>query len=376
MIDSRVIKLAQVITGYSVSIRKGDRVYLTASPVAQPLTLAVIEEVIKRGGLPHISGGSSYHHLDLVPGAMEALLKYGSDEQIHYLNPFERMAISEFEVRIAIKAETNTKSLMNVDPQKMALMLAGRRELNDTFMRRQASDELDWVVTLFPTEAYAQDAAMSLHEYEDFVYGACLLDQPDPVAAWEAIATRQRRLVEWLKGKRRVQVKGPNCDLVVGIDGRVFVSSEGKKNMPDGEIFTGPEETLTEGWVKFTYPAIYQGHVVEGAELEFKAGRVVKAGARKGQDFFISVLDTDAGARTLGEFAIGTNTGIQKFTGNILFDEKIGGTIHLAVGAGYPNTGSKNVSAVHWDLICDTRDGTEITVDGAPFYRSGEFLVK
>ena len=374
--DSRVVKLAKVVTEYSVGIQPGDRVYITASPVAQPLTLAVIEQVIRLGGLPHITAGSGYHHLDLAPGALELLLKYGSDEQIKYVNPFERMALNEFDVRIAIRGETNTRSLSNVDPKKIALMTAARRELTEALMRRSATGELRWVVTLFPTEAGAQDGDMSLREYEDFVYGACLLDDPDPVARWQEIAARQQKYVDWLTGKKRVQVKGPNCDLTVGIEGRTFINSEGTKNMPDGEIFTGPEETLTEGWVRFTYPAIYQQREVIGAELEFKNGRVVKAAAEKGQDFLLSVLDTDAGSRTLGEFAIGTNDAIKKFTRSILFDEKLGGTIHMALGAAYAETGGVNKSAVHCDLICDTRDGTEITVDGVPFYRNGEFVLE
>jgi aminopeptidase len=231
-------------------------------------------------------------------------------------------------------------------------------------------------VTLFPTEGYAQDAGMSLRDYEDFVYGAMLLNDDDPVASWRRMAAEQQKYVDWLKGKKRVQVKGPNVDLTLGIDGRIFMNSDGKKNMPDGEIFTGPEETVTEGWVKFTYPAIYQTREVIGAELEFKAGRVVNAHATRGQDFLLSVLDTDSGSRTLGEFAIGTNRGVDRFTGNILFDEKLGGTIHLALGGAYLETGGRNQSAVHWDMICDTRDGTEITVDGEPFYRNGEFLIK
>jgi aminopeptidase len=216
---------------------------------------------------------------------------------------------------------------------------------------------------------------MSLREYEDFVYGAVMLDDPDPVERWREYAVSQDRYIAWLKGKQRIQVKGPNCDLTVGIADRIFLNSCGKRNLPDGEIFTGPEETVTEGWVKFTYPAIYQQREVLGAQLEFKQGRVVKADAEKGKDFLLSVLDTDAGSRALGEFAIGTNVFIQKFTRNILFDEKIGGTIHMALGAAYPDTGGVNMSGVHWDLICDTRDGTEITADGLPFYRNGEFLI-
>ena len=375
MTDSRVARLAEVITAYSTGVKPGDRVFITASPVAQPLTLAVIEEVVKRGGLPHITAGNGYHHLDLVPGALEVLLKYGTDEQIQYLNPFEKMAVDEFDVRIAIKGDLNTKALSGIDPKRIALMLAARRDVTETMMRRSAEGTLRWVVTQFPTEALAQDADMSLRDYENFVYNAGMLDDADPVARWQEFRVRQDRYIAWLKGKRRIQVKGPNCDLIVGVTDRTFMNSCGKRNFPDGEIFTGPEETITEGWVKFTYPAIYQQREVLDAELEFRQGRVVKAAAARGQDFLSSMLDTDAGSRTLGEFAIGTNTFIQKFTRNILFDEKIGGTIHMALGAAYPDTGGLNRSAIHWDLICDTRDGTEITADGEPFYRNGEFLI-
>ena len=376
MTDPRVEKLARVITEYSVGIKPGDRVYITASPVAQPLTLAIIEQVIKRGGHPHLTAGSGYNHLDLVPGATELLLKYGSDAQLQYVNPFELMAVNDFDVRIAIKADTNTKALSNVDPKRIAMATSARRTLTETMMQRSATGELRWCVTLFPTDANAQDAEMSLREYEDFVYGAGLLNDPDPVASWLAMGARQQTYIDWLKGKKRIHVKGPNADLEVGIDQRIFMNSEGKRNFPDGEIFTGPEETVTEGWVKFTYPAIYQSREVNGVELEFKAGRVVKATATKGEDFLLSVLDTDTGSRTLGEFAIGTNTAIQQFTRNILFDEKLGGTIHMALGAAYPDTGGLNKSAIHWDMICDTRDGTEITADGEVFYRNGEFLIK
>ncbi|MBI5564025.1 MAG: aminopeptidase [Chloroflexi bacterium] len=376
MTDPRVEKLARVITEYSVGIKPGDRVYITASPVAQPLTLAIIEQVIKRGGHPHITAGSGYNHLDLVPGATELLLKYGSDEQVQYVNPFELMAVRDFDVRIAIKGDVNTKSLSNVDPKRIAMATSARRVLTETMMQRSATGDLRWCVTLFPTEANAQDAEMSLRDYEEFVYAAGLLNDPDPVASWRVMAARQQTYIDWLKGKRRIHVTGPNADLEVGVDRRIFMNSEGKRNFPDGEIFTGPEETITDGWVKFTYPAIYQSREVDGVELEFKAGRVVKAIATKGQDFLLSVLDTDAGSRTLGEFAIGTNHAIKQFTRNILFDEKLGGTIHMALGAAYPDTGGVNKSAVHWDMICDTRDGTEITADGEVFYRNGEFLIK
>lgn len=366
MSDPRLAIWARVICEYSVEVRPGDRAFIHTTPAATPLVLEVAREILQRGGYPQFV-------IDL-PGVHDVFLQYASDEQLKTEPPFKKMGIHEFEVRIRIAADTNTKELGGADPVRTSKYWTAQNMTN-TFMQRHASGALRWCVTQFPTEAYAQDADMSLREYEDFVFGSILLDHPDPLASWRKVAARQQKLVDWLKGKKRIQIKGPNCELTVGIDGRTFVSADGKRNLPDGEIFTGPEETVTEGWIRFTYPAIYRNREVDGVELEFKKGRVVKAGARKGEDFLIGTLDADEGARTLGEFAIGTNAGIQRFTRNILFDEKIGGTIHVAVGAGYPDTGSKNVSSVHWDMICDTRDGTELAADGALFYRNGEFVI-
>jgi aminopeptidase len=245
-----------------------------------------------------------------------------------------------------------------------------------TYMQRAASGELRWVVTLFPTHAYAQDAEMSLSEYEDFVYGACMPDEDDPTAYWRRFSAWQQKIVDWLKGKERVHIVGPETDLRLSIAGRSFINSDGRRNMPSGEVFTGPVEDSAEGHVYFSYPAIYCGHQVTGVRLWFKDGKVVKATAEKNEDFLLETLDTDQGARYLGEFAIGTNEGITRFTGQILFDEKIHGSFHIAVGSGYPETGSKNQSAIHWDMICDMRAGGEIWVDDELLYRDGEFVVE
>jgi aminopeptidase len=216
---------------------------------------------------------------------------------------------------------------------------------------------------------------MSLREYEDFVYGATFVDHDDPVAKWQEVHDEQQRMVDWLEGKNEVVVRGPNADLTLSIAGRPFINSDGKKNMPSGEIFTSPRETSANGWIRFTYPAIRGGREVEGVYLEFKEGKVVKATAEKNEEYLISQLDSDEGARYLGEFAVGTNYGIKRFTKSILFDEKIGGSIHLAVGSGFPETGSENISAIHWDFICDMQDDSEILVDGTLFYKNGQFKV-
>ncbi|HEY75682.1 MAG TPA: aminopeptidase [Thermoflexia bacterium] len=365
--DPRVERLAAVLVRYSTHIEPGDLVLIRGMPAAEPLLLAVYEEVLKAGGHPHLQVGLS--------GVEEAFFRLASDEQLEFISPLQKMIIEEFDALISVRSHTNTRELSGIDPARQRRHNKAMAPLMKTYMQRGATGELKWVGTLYPTPAYAQEADMSLRDYEDFVYRACFCDQEDPVARWQEVHDMQQRLVEWLRGKKEVKIKGPNADLTLSIEGRVFINSDGHHNMPSGEIFTGPVEDSAEGWVRFTYPAITGGREVEGIELWFEKGRVVKATAEKNEEYLLQMLDTDPGARYLGEFAIGTNNGIQRFTKNILFDEKIGGSFHLAVGAGYPETGSKNESAIHWDMICDMRDGGEIYVDGELFYRSGEFMI-
>jgi aminopeptidase len=245
----------------------------------------------------------------------------------------------------------------------------------DISMQRTAAKDLRWMVTLLPTDAYAMDAGMSLAEYEDFYFGACLVDRPDPVEEWKAMAARHGKLLDWMKGRNLVHIEGEGTDLFLEIGGRVFEEASGKFNFPDGEFFTGPIEDRTRGVVSFSYPAIWQGKSVEGIQLVFEEGRVVSATARTNQDFLLQMLDTDDGARVLGELGIGTNYGIREFSGSILLDEKIGGTVHLALGASYPETGGLNESAIHWDMVCDLRQGGRITVDGDLLMEDGKLLV-
>ena len=218
---------------------------------------------------------------------------------------------------------------------------------------------------------------MGLAEYEDFVFQAMHADELtlDPVSHWQKIKAEQSRIIQHIQGHDRLELHGPNVELKLSIKGRTFNNGCGEHNMPDGEIYTGPVEESLEGWVRYSYPAIYQNREVDGVELHFEKGRVVKASATKNQDFLLKVLDTDAGARYVGEFAIGTNMEIDRFTRSILFDEKIGGSFHTAIGAGYPETGSLNHSLIHWDMICDMRQNSEILVDGQIFYKDGKFMI-
>ena len=311
-----------------------------------------------------------------LPGMDELLYRYASDEQLQYIHAPQKLILETYDVIIGIRGADNTKALSSVDPAKMVLQRQAGAEMMQTYLQRSASGELRWTGTLYPTNAFAQDAGMSLSDYEDFVYGACMPDMDDPVGYWQRFSAWQQKIVDWLKGKEQVHVVGPETDLRLNIAGRTFINSDGKHNMPSGEVFTGPVEESVKGHVHFSYPAIVGGREVAGIRLRFEDGKVVKASAEKGEDFLLQTLDTDAGSRYVGEFAIGTNTGITQFTRQILFDEKIGGSFHLALGAGYPETGSVNQSAIHWDMICDMRAGGEIWVDGELLYKDGEFAIE
>jgi aminopeptidase len=228
---------------------------------------------------------------------------------------------------------------------------------------------------MFPTNAAAQDADMSLSDFEDFVFRVCFVDEGDPVARWRELADQQERLVQWLSGKHTIHVQGPDTDLSLSIEGRRFINDNGAKNLPGGEFFTSPVETSANGVIRYTYPAIYMGRSVENVRLRFEEGVVVEATAKVGQDFLEEMLDLDAGARRLGEFAFGNNHNVDRLTKNMLFDEKTGGTIHLALGLGFEEAGGVNESALHWDMLCDLRAGSEIRVDGELFCKDGHFSV-
>jgi len=366
MSDPRVTKLAQVLVQYSLNLQPGEEFSLRSSPQAEELTRAVYEEAVRAGAHTTLEIG--------LPGAEEIFFKHASETQLDYVSPIRRLITETFSASLYIEADHNTRELAGTDPARQARARKAGSELTRIFLDRAARMELKWCFTVYPTHAMAQEADMSLSDYQDFVYGAGLLDEPDPVAAWKKDGERQRELIRWLAGKDQVRIKGKDIDLRLSIKDRTFIEADGKCNFPDGEIFTGPVESSLNGWVRFAYPAIYGGQEVIGIELWFEDGKVVKEKAGKGQELLTALLNTDEGARFLGEWGIGTNYRIQRFTKNMLFDEKIGGTIHLAVGASYPETGGQNESGLHWDMLCDMAQ-SEITVDGELFYRDGKFAV-
>lgn len=366
MRDPRLEKLADVLVNYSVGVKPGQLVRLSGPPVAQPLIVELYRKVLAAGGHPHVRMG---------PEELgEIFLKHGSEEQLKYLNPINVFEYEKIDASIGVWAEENTRALTNCDARRMSISQAARKPLMDLFMNRAAEGKLKWSGTQYPTQASAQDADMSLAEYEDFVFSAGMLDRGDPVAAWKQVSQRQQKLVDFLNGKKEYRVVAANgTDVTMSVAGMTWINCDGHENFPDGEVFTGPVIDSVNGQINFSFPAVHHGREVLDVKLTFRNGKVVDASASKGLDFLMGMLDMDAGSRFLGECAIGTNYGITRYTRNTLFDEKIGGTVHFALGAGYPETGNKNQSGLHWDMVVDLRGGGFIEVDGVKINIDGKF---
>jgi aminopeptidase len=362
-----VERLAKILVGYSTEVKEGEVVTIDGESAAEPLLLAIYEEVLKAGAHPVMN----------VALEGQSAIYYGraSDAQLEWISPTSEWLLDHADVRIAVGASTNTRELSGIPPERQMRRQAATGELLGRAMERSAKGEFRWCYTLFPTNAYASEAEMSLVDYEDFYYAACLANDDDPLTAWKRASAETMRLAEWIDGHEEVRVTAPGTDIKLGIAGRKFVASEGRHNMPDGEFFTGPIEDSVEGEVTFHLPATIGGREVAGVRLRFESGKVVDAGAERGEEFLVQLLDTDAGARRLGELGIGTNYAIDRGTREVLLDEKLGGTVHMAVGKSYPETGGVNESAVHTDLVCDLRLGGKLEVDGTVMQEDGKFVV-
>lgn len=360
-------KLARILTEYCVPIQEKELVIIQAPMTAEPLIEALYEAALKRGAYPEIHTGTR--------NSAELFYKYANDDQLSFVSPISKAIVENQHVLFAIRSPINTKRLTRVDPERLAITQRAGRPLSDIFREREAAGDLRWNITAWPSYAAAQDAEMGFIDYTEFIYKAAGLDQDDPVAYWQAFRDRQMRLVEWLAGKNHVEVRGPGINMSLEFGGRNWVSCHGDRNFPDGEIYTSPLDDSVNGTVEFNFPSIYGGREIDGVKLRFQDGLVVDASASKGQDYLYSQLDADEGSRRLGEFAIGTNMGIQEFTREILFDEKIGGTIHMALGLALTPAGGTNKSVVHWDMVHNMKDGGEIFIDGELFYQSGKFLL-
>src|SRR3954454_23703729 len=361
--NPRAQNLAKILVGYSTEVKPGDVVAIDGEIGAEPLLRAVYEEVLKAGANPILNVA--------LDGLAATYYSHATDEQLQWISPVTEWMVENADVRIGIGASANTRRLSAVPPERQSLRQAAVGPVLAQMMDRSAKGEFRWCYTLYPTNAYASEAEMSLADYEDFYFGACLASDPDPLTAWKRASAETERLAEWTEGHEEVRVTAPGTDITLGISGRQFIPCVGDRNMPDGEFFTGPIEDSVEGEVTFHLPAVIGGREVSGVRLRFEAGKVVDASADRGEEFLIQLLDTDPGARRLGELGIGTNYAIDRGTLEVLLDEKIGGTVHMAVGKSYPESAGVNDSAVHTDLVCDLRQCGKIEVDGTDFQIDG-----
>ncbi|MBN1281289.1 MAG: aminopeptidase [Candidatus Thermoplasmatota archaeon] len=367
MIDPRLHQYAHILVHYSLGIKKNDLFVISGSHFAAPLIREVYTQALAAGAHP-------FTHIG-IDGLAETFYKQASDHQLRYINPISKYEIEHIDASLSIISPENTRNMTHINPKKQALSSAAHQPLHQMFLNRAAKKQLRWCVTQYPTQASAQDADMSLADYEHFVFHAAHAGAKNPIAYWKSVHRKQEKIRSVLNTKKKLHVVAKDTDLTLSVAGRKWINCSGKENFPDGEVFTGPVETSAEGHIRYSFPGSHGGREVDDIYLWFKRGEVVKATASKGEQYLHSMLKMDPGARRIGEFAFGLNEGVQQYTKNTLFDEKIGGTIHLAVGSGYPETGSKNTSSLHWDMMCDLRKQGEIYADNQLIYRNGRFVL-
>jgi aminopeptidase len=359
--DAATARWASLLVDYCLRVEPGETVALSSSIIAQPLVEACFKAIVRHGGHPLL-------RLEL-PGLHEFFLENAGEDQLTFLPPHALYEAQQVTARIRIAAENDIHSMKGVDPRRQAAFDRARDPI------RQAARHGRWVLTQYPTAAYAEAAGMTLADYEGFVTRAMFLDRDQPQAAWEELGKRQAGLVEFMSGVKTIRIEAPGTDLSLSVAGRTWINSDGRRNMPSGEIFTGPAEESAQGCLSCGFPVCRDGREIAGINLEIRDGKVCSARASGGEEYLHAMLDLDAGARRLGELGLGLNGGIDRFTGSILYDEKIGGTVHLALGQSYPETGGTNQSALHWDLIVDTRTDGQITADGRVVMQNGQWLV-
>jgi aminopeptidase len=350
---------ARLLTGYCLEVQPGQQVQVSSTTLAAPLLLALQREILEREAWPLLDVS--------LPGQGESFWSAARDPHLDAF-PSADLAVAErLDATLRIHATDNANALAGVDPARLARFARARGPLREATLAHR------WAITLWPTPAAAQQAGMGTLELEAFVSRALFLDRDDPAAAWGELRGFQAELIERLAPARTIRIEADGTDLTLNVEGRTWINSDGKRNMPSGEVFTGPHEDSAEGVIRFTIPTAPRGVVVEDVTLELRGGRVVRAHAERGDAYLQATLETDPGARILGELGIGTNFGIDRPIGAILFDEKIGGTVHLALGRSYPETGGANQSSVHWDMICDLRQGGRLSADGETILADGSF---
>ena len=354
-------RFADLLAGYCLEVQPGQEVVVRSTTLAAPLLLECQRAILERDAWPLL-------RVEL-PGATAAFYRQARDRHLDLFPEVSYAEAKKSHAHIGIQAPENTRALAGIDPERLARSARARKPVREQMMRRR------WCATLWPTQAGAQQAGMNLADFEAFVERAVFLDQPDPVRSWGELRAFQEGLIDRLKGARELRIEAPGTDVTLAVKGRTWVNSDGRRNMPSGEVFTGPHEASANGRIRFGVPSSPAGTDVAGVVLEFQDGLVVAAAAERGEDYLQRALATDEGARRIGEIGIGTNFGIDRAIGATLFDEKIGGTVHLALGRSYPETQGTNESALHWDLICDLRQGGRLSADGETVMQDGRFVL-
>ena len=367
MTDPRLVRYAQLICEHSLGIDASSRLLISTPPPGGPLAVAVAREAWSRGARASVVMEPEWAKGDR--------LRVGSDEQVAYFDPAALEVVERFDRWFFVWAPGNTAERAGIAGERDAALARSRVRWNERQDERETAGEMRWVGAAFPTALGAQTARMGTAAWERFVYAALLLDEPDPVASWRALSERHKRLIDHLAGVRELRVVSDGTDLRIDVEGREWESCAGEANLPDGEVFCCPRQGAVEGEITFDVPSLLDGRECRDVRLRLEDGVVVAASAGLGEDVLLARLDTDDGARRVGEFAIGTNEMVTRAVGDTLFDEKIGGTCHLALGRSFPSLGGDNVSAIHWDLICDLRGGGRIEADGEPLLVDGRLLV-
>jgi aminopeptidase len=370
MIDPRLIKWADTLINYSLELKPAQQLLIRVDETAIPLAKEVYASALRAGAHPHIQV--------LIDGLDEIFLSTAGDNQLEFVSPVRKFEYETIDALCAIIAPTNTANLAGIDPGRQSKAQKANSVIRKSLFERTAAEKADWVLTLYPTHAAAQNAGMSLNAYTEFLMSAMYLNDEDPAAAWRDFSRKQQVYVDYLNKVETIRFVARDTDITMNVKGRTWLNSDGHKNFPSGEVFTGPVEDSVNGHVRYTFPAAHLGHEVDDIQLAFENGRVVTAAASRGLEFLEAMLDSDSGARVLGECAIGNNFGVQRFTRNTLYDEKIGGTFHLALGNSYPETGGKNSSSLHWDMVCDMRPeagGGAIYADGVLIHQNGAWNI-
>ncbi|HOK40494.1 MAG TPA: aminopeptidase [bacterium] len=357
-----LVKFANLLINYCLAVKEKEIISISGPVAAIPLIEQIYIQLLKQNAYPLVRLNFDNQE--------ELFFKYAKKYQLENLPEIILNEAKKIDGIIRIMGSSNTKGLSEIEPEKQAKYSKTMEPVKEEMINKNR-----WVLTLYPTQSYAQDAEMSLESFQEFVVSALFLDKKDPIKEWQKIEVRQEKIVKFLNKADNIKIISNDTNLTLSVKGRKFMNSCGKVNMPSGEVFTGPIENSANGYIKFSFPACYAGREVDGVYLEFENGKVIKAKADKNEDFLLTLLNTDVGSKYLGEFAFGTNYGIKRFIKNILFDEKIGGSIHLAIGSSYPQTGGKNKSAIHWDFIKDFRTSGEVYVDDRLFLKKGKIYI-